>query len=383
MQILIVALAVLIIVLLVIMIVLLVRLRKTTNRINNRYPAEEDPARDTKAKQTKAETSVKAEKPAKPAKTEKPAKAEKPASITDSGSKRAGKGDRGAQQFADEVTVHMQSGSPSYDDEGTVHLSSGASSWHSSADEGTVYEASAPVTGGIAPVYKTEGAVVNADATVYETGENDDEGTVYDAGFPDSDATVYEAGESADEGTVYDAGFPDSDATVYETGNVDDEGTVYEADDADGTVYESEPVDADGTVYESEPVDVDGTVYEYEPEDSTAWRQPAPERGARVALRNRNTGEAWNLALPRGRQVTVGRGRGCDVLLDEISVSGLQCVLYADASGRPVLENRSASNRTKRNGITLASPEPLAAGDEIRCGRITLDVLDVVSAQTP
>lgn len=80
----------------------------------------------------------------------------------------------------------------------------------------------------------------------------------------------------------------------------------------------------------------------------------------------------WNLVL--SEEIQVGRESSCQVFIDEGSVSRLQCVIYADNSGIPIIENRSNSNPTQVNKIKIASPQQLADGDQIKCGRVVLMV---------
>lgn len=80
----------------------------------------------------------------------------------------------------------------------------------------------------------------------------------------------------------------------------------------------------------------------------------------------------WNLIL--SEEIQVGRENSCQVFIDEGSVSRLQCVIYADDSGMPMIENRSNSNPTQVNKIKIASPQQLADGDQIKCGRVLLMV---------
>lgn len=80
----------------------------------------------------------------------------------------------------------------------------------------------------------------------------------------------------------------------------------------------------------------------------------------------------WTLVL--SEKIQVGRESSCQVFIDEGSVSRLQCVIYADNSGIPMIENRSNSNPTQVNKIKIASPQQLTDGDQIKCGRVVLMV---------
>jgi len=80
----------------------------------------------------------------------------------------------------------------------------------------------------------------------------------------------------------------------------------------------------------------------------------------------------WNLVL--SDVIQIGRESSCQVFIDEGSVSRQQCVIYADDSGVPMIENRSNSNQTQVNKIKITSPQQLGEGDQIKCGRVTLMV---------
>lgn len=80
----------------------------------------------------------------------------------------------------------------------------------------------------------------------------------------------------------------------------------------------------------------------------------------------------WNLVL--SEEIQIGRESSCQVFIDEGSVSRLQCVIYADNSGIPMIENRSNSNPTQVNKIKITSPQQIADGDQIKCGRVVLMV---------
>jgi pSer/pThr/pTyr-binding forkhead associated (FHA) protein len=60
------------------------------------------------------------------------------------------------------------------------------------------------------------------------------------------------------------------------------------------------------------------------------------------------------------------------------SVSRQQCRIYVD--GAAAVENLSSSNITRLNGEPLYDPASLKAGDELRCGRVTLVVDSLQSA---
>lgn len=106
---------------------------------------------------------------------------------------------------------------------------------------------------------------------------------------------------------------------------------------------------------------------------------PLPSEGATEILtsgtvirlrKNDVPDKIWNLVL--SDVIQIGRESSCQVFIDEGSVSRQQCVIYADNSDMPIIENRSNSNPTQVNKIRLTSPQQLFDGDQIKCGRVTL-----------
>ena len=213
-----------------------------------------------------------------------------------------------------------------------------------------------------------------------ETG-HDDEETVYTA----DDGTIYES----DDGTVYE----DGDSTVYQA-DVED---VYRVSDDDATIFDDGAAYEEGnsTVYQSDSEDVhrvsddDATIFdegtEFDDEDRTTFmiengqgkrdrrqEKEREKRPVRIRLLNESTGKSRDLLLHNEEVVSFGRDKSSNVFLDEISVSKYQCILYLDSSGRPVLENKSKSNITKRNQCPLTAPQGLQERDTIQCGRISL-----------
>jgi hypothetical protein len=71
----------------------------------------------------------------------------------------------------------------------------------------------------------------------------------------------------------------------------------------------------------------------------------------------------------------IGRGLSADLRLDENSVSRRHAMLVSEASGARVLDDRS-SNGTFVNGRRVEQA-PLANGDLLVLGRVTLRYLDV------
>ncbi len=82
------------------------------------------------------------------------------------------------------------------------------------------------------------------------------------------------------------------------------------------------------------------------------------------------------------RKFTIGRERGCDVLIGDESVSRLHAEIWLE-DGRIMLADRGSSNGTKL--IRAGTPTPLAAeilqpGDQVKFGSVTLDLKDLIDA---
>jgi pSer/pThr/pTyr-binding forkhead associated (FHA) protein len=69
-------------------------------------------------------------------------------------------------------------------------------------------------------------------------------------------------------------------------------------------------------------------------------------------------------------EVIIGRGRGCDVLLDDKTVSGRHARL-AYHHGQWWLEDLASTNGTFLNGEPVSVAVVLTHGDQIRCGQVT------------
>ena len=83
-----------------------------------------------------------------------------------------------------------------------------------------------------------------------------------------------------------------------------------------------------------------------------------------------------------GRKFTIGRERGCDVLIADESVSRVHAEIWLE-NGRIMLADRGSSNGTKliRGGSSTAvNLEPLQPGDQVKFGSVTLDLNDLIAA---
>ena len=70
-----------------------------------------------------------------------------------------------------------------------------------------------------------------------------------------------------------------------------------------------------------------------------------------------------------GFEFVLGRGEGCDVRLQETSISRLHCKILARNDGRFVLHDLGSTNGTFVAGRALLAPVDLADGDLIRLAR--------------
>lgn len=73
-------------------------------------------------------------------------------------------------------------------------------------------------------------------------------------------------------------------------------------------------------------------------------------------------------------ECVIGRAAGCDVQLDCSRVSGRHGRIWVDRVGCCWLEDLGSRNGTKVNGRVLPGPRPLAGGDIIEVGGVTLGV---------
>lgn len=94
---------------------------------------------------------------------------------------------------------------------------------------------------------------------------------------------------------------------------------------------------------------------------------------SRIRLHNANApAQVWNVEL--NGSVMIGRETGCQICIEEKSISRQQCRIYKDAGGSILVENISHSNITLLNGEPLSFARKIVDGDQLRCGRLTLVV---------
>src|SRR6185503_12470771 len=77
-------------------------------------------------------------------------------------------------------------------------------------------------------------------------------------------------------------------------------------------------------------------------------------------------------------RVLIGRGSGCDIVLDHPSVSANHAWMDSDNYGNQLVWDRGSKNGTRVNGVRVDSKTPIRAvpGDRITFG-------DVVAAHCP
>jgi len=88
-------------------------------------------------------------------------------------------------------------------------------------------------------------------------------------------------------------------------------------------------------------------------------------------------GDALCFELPRGAPLKVGRATGCDVLINDATVSREHLWLEPLAEGWAVRAQPGASS-TQLNGqpLALGAVQPLRPGHSLRLGDVTLTYLD-------
>ena len=105
-------------------------------------------------------------------------------------------------------------------------------------------------------------------------------------------------------------------------------------------------------------------------QQSDAWQIYIREKGP--------SGERSYEVMVRG-EFPIGRSAQNGLLIDNSTVSGLQCVLIAGLDN-VFVSNRSNSNITRLNGAMVNDTRPLKPGDTISIGNIQLSMLDIRKA---
>jgi FHA domain len=71
-------------------------------------------------------------------------------------------------------------------------------------------------------------------------------------------------------------------------------------------------------------------------------------------------------------EVTIGRGEGLDIRIDNVSVSRRQAQIRREGAGGWAVKDLGSANGTFLNGERLTAPRPLMPGDEISFGKFSL-----------
>lgn len=82
------------------------------------------------------------------------------------------------------------------------------------------------------------------------------------------------------------------------------------------------------------------------------------------------------------RTFTIGRDKTCDVPIADDSVSRIHAEVWMDSNGALMVADRGSSNGTLviRDGVEFpARPEALRLSDQVRFGRVTLTMREVVA----
>lgn len=76
---------------------------------------------------------------------------------------------------------------------------------------------------------------------------------------------------------------------------------------------------------------------------------------------------------PLDAEITIGRGTGCAVAIDDAHVSKLHARVFPDGN-RWLVEDLGSTNGTMLNGDELTRPTPIEPGGRIRIGEIILEL---------
>lgn len=89
-----------------------------------------------------------------------------------------------------------------------------------------------------------------------------------------------------------------------------------------------------------------------------------------------NRGRIFESVLRRGDEMIVGRDASkCNKVIDyDKSVSGRHCRIYLDSGDRVMVEDMRSSNHTFLNDKEIFEPQQIQSGDELRLGRVKLEV---------
>ncbi|HWZ32526.1 MAG TPA: FHA domain-containing protein [Bryobacteraceae bacterium] len=83
------------------------------------------------------------------------------------------------------------------------------------------------------------------------------------------------------------------------------------------------------------------------------------------------------------RKFTIGRERGCDVLIHDESVSRVHAEIWLGDDGKIMIADRGSSNGTallRGSGSAPLTYGSVQHGDQVRFGSVTLDVKDLIES---
>jgi pSer/pThr/pTyr-binding forkhead associated (FHA) protein len=113
------------------------------------------------------------------------------------------------------------------------------------------------------------------------------------------------------------------------------------------------------------------------------WRPPSARRDTIVADPQRHllaSGESLVIRLEPGRpgeEVRLGRDAGCDVVIDDATLSRVHLVFHRGEGGRWTVKDAGSRNGSKLDGMPLREAAfPLSPGAAIEAGAVRLTFLD-------
>lgn len=92
-----------------------------------------------------------------------------------------------------------------------------------------------------------------------------------------------------------------------------------------------------------------------------------------VTIYGRELGRRWMI---EGSSLIIGRGEGCQILLDMDNVSRRHCEIRPSLSGRHVIEDLRSTNGTFVNGQEVRGSRELRSGDLVKVGGNIFKYLD-------
>jgi hypothetical protein len=105
---------------------------------------------------------------------------------------------------------------------------------------------------------------------------------------------------------------------------------------------------------------------------------PTETQGGSGAFHPQSTGDALCFELAERRPLKVGRSRGCDIQINDATVSREHLVLQPEPIGTGwIASPTTTNNTTELNGLKLADQSlPLRARDQLRLGDVFITFAD-------